>query len=78
MTYSDSILHSSLPSFSAGQSGPKSPFFGDESALEHKDPHTLGSSMFDAEEFEGGIRSLDRMYDRTNAYICRVERPLHH
>ncbi|GAB1521865.1 hypothetical protein RhiTH_004964 [Rhizoctonia solani] len=36
----------------AGRSGPKSPFFLDESAPENKDPHTLGSSMFDAEEFE--------------------------
>ncbi|KAJ1307466.1 hypothetical protein OPQ81_001566 [Rhizoctonia solani] len=36
----------------AGRSGPKSPFFIDESAPENKDPHTLGSSMFDAEEFE--------------------------
>ncbi|KAG9120998.1 Splicing factor [Ceratobasidium sp. 392] len=36
----------------AGQSGPKSPFFNDESAPENKDPHTLGSSMFDTEEFE--------------------------
>ncbi|CAE6410967.1 unnamed protein product [Rhizoctonia solani] len=36
----------------AGRSGPKSPFFTDESAPENKDPHTLGSSMFDAEEFE--------------------------
>ncbi|KAG8773817.1 Splicing factor [Ceratobasidium sp. 428] len=36
----------------AGQSGPKSPFFNDESAPENKDPHTLGSAMFDAEEFE--------------------------
>ncbi|CAE6510466.1 unnamed protein product [Rhizoctonia solani] len=36
----------------AGRSGPKSPFFVDESAPENKDPHTLGSSMFDAEEFE--------------------------
>ncbi|CUA76041.1 hypothetical protein RSOLAG22IIIB_02048 [Rhizoctonia solani] len=36
----------------AGRSGPKSPFFTDESAPENKDSHTLGSSMFDAEEFE--------------------------
>ncbi|QRV89386.1 Enoyl-(Acyl carrier protein) reductase [Ceratobasidium sp. AG-Ba] len=36
----------------AGQSGPKSPFFIDEKAPENKDPHTLGSSMFEAEDFE--------------------------
>ncbi|KAG8706880.1 Splicing factor [Ceratobasidium sp. 395] len=29
----------------AGQSGPKSPFFNDESAPENKDPHTLGSAI---------------------------------
>jgi NAD(P)-dependent dehydrogenase (short-subunit alcohol dehydrogenase family) len=39
--------------FSAGQGGPKSPFFNDESAPENKDPHTLGSAMFDAEDFQG-------------------------
>jgi len=36
----------------AGQSGPKSPFFTDESAPENKDPHTLGTAMFDAEDFQ--------------------------
>ncbi|KAG8716430.1 Splicing factor [Ceratobasidium sp. 394] len=36
----------------AGQSGPKSPFFINKSAPENKDPHTLGSAMFDSEGFE--------------------------
>ena len=51
MTYRTAIL----TSLSAGQAGPKSPFFKDESAPENKDPQTLGSSMFDAEDFEGEI-----------------------
>ena len=38
--------------FSAGQTGPVSPFLENTSGPEHKDPETLGRAMFDNESLE--------------------------
>lgn len=58
---------------SAGQSGPKSPFFNDDAAPENEDPHTLGNSMFDAEDFQGIYSPLSFVEIITRPMVGRLE-----